>query len=167
MLLLLQVAVVLFAIITANQNDDGGVYAFLSTTPSCVKIRSTSTNILRGFDDVWWAISGIGDDDSSSSNNDDIDSSNSVKSSHIVSIKSSNIAGLINEGDGSDIKVDFGQEAGTSLIAITGESGTGKSLLVSKAIDLVTGGKAISSLVPSRAGEGNDEDISSFVELSK
>ena len=85
-----------------------------------------------------------------------------VKSSHIVSIKSSNI-GLAK----ADIKVDFGQEAGTSLIAITGESGTGKSLLVSKAIDLVTGGKTISSLVPSRAGEGNDEDISSFVELSK
>jgi len=163
MLLLLQVVAVVFAIITANQNDNGGVYAFLSTTPSCVKIRSTSTNILRGFDDVWWAISGIGDDDSSSSNNDDIDSSNSVKSSHIVSIKSSNIAGLINEV----IKVDFGQEAGTSLIAITGESGTGKSLLVSKAIDLVTGGKAISSLVPSRAGEGNYKESSSFVELSK
>jgi len=163
MLLLLQVAVV-FAIITANQNDCG-VYAFLSTTPSCVKIRSTATNILRGFDDVWWAISGIGDDDSSSSNNDDIDSSSIIKSSHIVSIKSSNIAGLINEGD-RDIKVDFGQEAGTSLIAITGESGTGKSLLVSKAIDLVTGGKAISSLVPSRAGEGKNEESSS-VELSK
>ena len=97
MLLLFQVAVLLFAI-TAYKNDNGGVYAFLSTTPSCAKIRSTSTNILRGFDDVWWAISGIGDDDSSSSNNDDIDSSNSVKSSHIVSIKSSNIAGLINEG---------------------------------------------------------------------
>ena len=164
MLMLLQVAVV-FAIIIANRNDDGGVYAFLSTTPSCVKIRSTSTNILRGFDDVWWAISVIGDDDSFSSNNDDIDSS-SIKSSHIVSIKSSNIAGLINEGS-SDIKVDFGQEAGTSLIAITGESGTGKSLLVSKAIDLVTGGKAISSLVPSRAGESKDKESSSFVELSK
>jgi len=164
MLLLLQVAVV-FAIINTHGNDNGSVYAFLSTTPSCVKIRSASTNILRGFDDVWWAISsGIGDDDSSSSNNDDIDSSNSVKSSHIVSIKSSNIAGLINE----DIKVDFGQEAGTSLIAITGESGTGKSLLVSKAIDLVTGGKAISSLVPSRAGESNiDKENTSFVELSK
>ena len=167
MLLLLQVAVVFVAIIiTANQNDDGGVYAFLSTTPSCVKIRSTATNILRGFDDVWWAISGIGDDDSSSSNNDDIDSSSIIKSSHIVSIKSSNIAGLINEGDDRDIEVDFGQEAGTSLIAITGESGTGKSLLVSKAIDLVTGGKAISSLVPSRAGEGKNEESSS-VELSK
>ena len=68
----------------------------------------------------------------------------------------------------SDITVDFGQEAGTSLIAITGESGTGKSLLVSKAIDLVTGGKAISSLVPSRAGESNvDKENTSFVELSK
>ena len=161
MLLLLQVVAVVFAIITAQRNDNGGVYAFLSTTPRCVKIRSASTNILRGFDDVWWAISGIGDDDSSSSNNDDIDSSSIIKSSHIVSIKSSNIAGLIN-----DIKVDFGQEAGTSLIAITGESGTGKSLLVSKAIDLVTGGKAISSLVPSRVGEGNNKESSS-VELSK
>ena len=166
-MLLLYTAAVLLASI-AQRNDYGGVYAFLSTTPSCVKIRSASTNILRGFDDVWWAISGIGDDDSTTPDNDDIVSRSTIKSSHIVYIKSSNIAGMINEGDDSDIKVDFGQEAGTSLIAITGESGTGKSLLVSKAIDLVTGGKAISSLVPSRAGESNnDEESSSFVELSK
>lgn len=41
------------------------------------------------------------------------------KSSHIVSIKSSNIAGMINDGDDTYIEVDFGPEA--CLVAVTGE----------------------------------------------
>ena len=41
------------------------------------------------------------------------------KSSHIVSIKSSNIAGMVNDGDDIDIEVDFGPEA--CLVAVTGE----------------------------------------------
>ena len=41
------------------------------------------------------------------------------KSSHIISIKSSNIAGMINDGDGACIEVDFGSEA--CLVAVTGE----------------------------------------------
>lgn len=41
------------------------------------------------------------------------------KSSHIVSIKSSNIAGMINDGDDSCIEVDFGSDA--CLVAVTGE----------------------------------------------
>eukprot|EP00581_Thalassiosira_minuscula_P005651 CAMPEP_0183740896 /NCGR_PEP_ID=MMETSP0737-20130205/60760_1 /TAXON_ID=385413 /ORGANISM="Thalassiosira miniscula, Strain CCMP1093" /LENGTH=808 /DNA_ID=CAMNT_0025976067 /DNA_START=36 /DNA_END=2462 /DNA_ORIENTATION=- len=86
-------------------------------------------------------------------------------SSHIVSISSSNIAGMVNDGeDADDISIDFGPEA--CLVAVTGESGSGKSLLVSKAIDLVTGGKAVSSLVPTSAGEGSEEDDSSSVELT-
>ena len=41
------------------------------------------------------------------------------KSSHIISIKSSNIAGMINDGDDKCIEVDFGSDA--CLVAVTGE----------------------------------------------
>ncbi len=41
------------------------------------------------------------------------------KSSHIFSIKSSNIAGMINDGDDACIEVDFGSDA--CLVAVTGE----------------------------------------------
>lgn len=126
------------------------------------------------------------------------------KSSHIVSIKSSNIAGMINDGDDSCIDVDFGSDA--CLVAVTGErwemvlmlrhahkwflcmklngtlcllhsttswyyliypmgdSGSGKSLLVSKAIDLITGGRAAPSLVPPSNGE---QASASSVEMSE
>ena len=40
-------------------------------------------------------------------------------SSHIVSIKSSNIAGMTSDEDDTDIEVDFGSEP--CLIAVTGE----------------------------------------------
>jgi len=91
-------------------------------------------------------------------------------SSHIVSIKSSNIAGMINDvGDdrtSADIQIDF--DSGGCLTAVTGESGSGKSLLVSKAIDLITGGKAVSSLVPmTSGGENSEQESSSSVELSE
>ena len=133
------------------------VSAFSPTTGR--KIRYSS-NIKRrnGFDDVWWAVGG---------HDDDLDlTCAGHESSHIVSIKSTNIAGMISEKEDADIQVDFGNEAG--LVAITGESGTGKSLLVSKAIDLVTGGKAVSSLVVSSSiGQSCDEERLSSVELSK
>ena len=139
------------------------VSAFSSTSSGQrAKIRYYSSNIKRrnGFDDVWWAVGG---------HDDDLDLSYADvghKSSHIVSIKSTNIAGMISEKEDADIQVDFGNDAG--LIAITGESGTGKSLLVSKAIDLVTGGKAVSSLVVSSStGQSCDEERLSSVELSK
>jgi len=56
------------------------------------------------------------------------------------------------------------------LVAVTGETGHGKSLLVSKAVDLVTGGKATAALLPpgqqqqrerSRGGGDDDTDASS------
>ncbi|KAL9180449.1 hypothetical protein ACHAXT_008419 [Thalassiosira profunda] len=88
----------------------------------------------------------------------------SGKASHIVSITSSNIAGMTNDGDGADINIDFGPSA--CLVGVTGESGSGKSLLVSKAIDLATGGKAAASLVPAASmGEDFEKDGSSSVEL--
>jgi len=132
----------------------------------------------------------VNDDDDDDDDDDELPSSESTTtsttsttttldhpSSHIYSIKSSNIAGMINDGyrreegddtttatpdnnhndpDNSMINIDLGSKA--CLVAITGESGSGKSLLVSKAIDLITGGKAVSSLVPTRENNGGDED---------
>ena len=85
---------------------------------------------------------------------------------HIVSIECCNIAGMSSGGETRGIRVDFGRDA--CLVAVTGESGSGKSLLISKAIDLVTGGKAIASLVPSQSSGESDEQLdSSSVELSE
>lgn len=86
------------------------------------------------------------------------------QSSHILSITSTNIAGMVND-DGEDstgIHVNFAP----NLNVVTGESGTGKSLLVAKAIDLVTGGKADSSLIQP-SGESVEQESFSAVELSK
>ena len=71
--------------------------------------------------------------------------SEASQASHIVSVKSHNIAGMVNEAESPDVEIDFGSKA--CLVAISGESGAGKSLLVSKALDMVTGGKAMNTLV--------------------
>ena len=148
----------LVALILQPRNESAS--AFSSTSSERLGKIRYSSNIKRGngFDDVWWA---VGYDDDLDLSYADV----GHKSSHIVSIKSTNIAGMISEKEDANIQVDFGNDAG--LVAITGESGTGKSLLVSKAIDLVTGGKAVSSLVVSSAGQNCDEERLSSVELSK
>ncbi|KAL7531721.1 hypothetical protein ACHAXR_005672 [Thalassiosira sp. AJA248-18] len=134
--------------------QETGVSAF-SSVASRAKIRHT-----RNAARLWSAVTSVGCDDDSSS-----DQNNARQSSHIVSIKSSNIAGMVNDGEeGTDIKVDFGPKA--CLVAVTGESGAGKSLLISKAIDLVTGGKVVSSLVPPLSGENSDQESSSWIELN-
>jgi ABC-type multidrug transport system fused ATPase/permease subunit len=79
--------------------------------------------------------------------------------SKIVSIRSRNLCGAINP-DGQDIHVTL--EDG-NLIAVTGETGSGKSLLVSKVADLVTGGKATSSLLQNT----NGADATATVEMGK
>jgi len=60
--------------------------------------------------------------------------------------------------DDRGITVKFASDAG--LIAITGESGSGKSVLVCKAIDLISGGKAMASLLPSASKDANDGSLS-------
>ena len=135
------------------------VSAFSCLMPRAKKIRHAKNIARCQLDDL---TGGACDVDLTSSDGDN------NKSSHIVSIKSSNIAGMVSDGEDTDIiQLDFGPDA--CLVAVTGESGSGKSLLVSKAIDLVTGGKALSSLVPSLpSGEGILEDeTSSYVELSE
>ncbi|KAL3790202.1 hypothetical protein HJC23_005574 [Cyclotella cryptica] len=109
-------------------------------------------------------------------------SSNCHDSSHIVSITSKNIAGMRNEENsdgivielaslideninGDKANVSFATSSNPGLVAITGESGSGKSILVSKAIDLVTGGKAAVSLFPPTMGLG-DSSESCCVEIA-
>ena len=77
--------------------------------------------------------------------------------SHIVSVKSHNIAGIVNDEGNDDIEIEFGSTA--CLVCVTGESGSGKSLLVSKALDVVTGGKATNTLV-------QDSEKESWIELT-
>jgi DNA repair ATPase RecN len=87
----------------------------------------------------------------------------SSRSSHIVSIRSSNIAGMVGDDECSDIVVDFGLTS--CFVAVTGESGTGKSLLISKAIDLISGGKAIPSLLSPSSTESNGEGPTTSISL--
>jgi len=114
---------------------------FISTT----HLRRSSRGAVRMWSDV--PVGGC----------DDSVTVRSYQTSHIVSVKSHNIAGIANDTGSSDIEIDFG--SAPCLVAITGESGTGKSLLVSKALDVVTGGKATNSLV-------QDPDMESWIELT-
>ena len=66
--------------------------------------------------------------------------------SHIASIKAYNLAGVVNQGEDKVITIPFGN--GPNLVAVTGETGSGKSLLIAKLADLITGGKATASLLP-------------------
>ena len=146
--------------------------AFSSIT-SRTKIRSSNTNTCNPVHLRWdHALASVEYDGDGLSSTDTLNgdtATHSRQSSHIISIKSSNIAGMINDNDNddgggsnTDIQVDFGPDA--CLVVVTGESGSGKSLLVSKAIDLIAGGKAVSSLVPAANGEGSE---SSSVEMSE
>ena len=98
-----------------------------------------------------------------------------ARSSHIVSITSKNIAGMKNEEDNDGIVIELASpmdpntnhfeadfssatSSNSGLVAITGESGSGKSILVSKAIDLVTGGKAAASLFPPTIGSADSSE---------
>ena len=110
-------------------------------------------------------------------------SANGRHSSHIVSITSKNIAGMKDEENRDGIVIELSSlidqgmihdeadlssatSSNSGLVAITGESGSGKSILVSKAIDLVTGGKALASLLPPSMGLG-DSSGSCCVEIGE
>jgi hypothetical protein len=69
--------------------------------------------------------------------------------SYIASIRSHNLAGVKGHEDENEIVLNFEaqNEDGSNLVVVTGETGSGKSLLVSKVAELVTGGKAIASLL--------------------
>ena len=71
--------------------------------------------------------------------------------SRIVSIKSLNLGGVTGPAE-TEIELDF---SNGDSIAITGETGSGKSLLVSKVADLVTGGKATAALLSKRTSNAS------------
>lgn len=83
--------------------------------------------------------------------------------SHIAAIRSRNLAGAVNEGSGKVITISLG--AGPNLVAVTGETGSGKSLLIAKVADLVTGGKATSTSVPSNTDNPHSNTSSAGVEM--
>jgi DNA repair ATPase RecN len=72
-----------------------------------------------------------------------------VPLSHISSIHCKNFAGIVGNG-GGDLELHFdlqGSSLSNNFVCVSGETGVGKSLLISKVVDLVTGGKASTSLL--------------------
>lgn len=65
--------------------------------------------------------------------------------SFIESIMCSNLAGICNS-DSKEANISIALTK--KMVAVTGETGSGKSLLVSKLVDIVAGGRATASLVP-------------------
>ncbi len=61
--------------------------------------------------------------------------------SYITSIRSQNLAGAQSSRSDNQIVIDFQ----SGMTAITGETGSGKSLFVARALEVVTGGKGISA----------------------
>ena len=88
-------------------------------------------------------------------------------SSMLRSISCSNLAGAYSAHDGeSAIRVSF--PPGQPYIACTGETGSGKSLLLARAIELLTGGKATSTLVGGKEQCDSDDvtgEQTAFVEI--
>ena len=81
--------------------------------------------------------------------------------SHIAAIRSYNLAGAVNHGSEKEISISLGD--GPNLVAVTGETGSGKSLLIARVAELITGGKATSSTVSSTA----DDENRALVEMGK
>lgn len=100
------------------------------------------------------------------------DLSETKRRSRIRSIRCENFAGMTNGQDGDDanvIKLSFDEAEegdpaailGGNLVCVTGETGSGKSLLVSKIADLLTGGKASPTLLQGvRSNSTTDEQDS-------
>jgi len=69
--------------------------------------------------------------------------------SHIETIKVRNFGGIMNgnrENGQEDVTIQVGK--GPNLVAVTGETGSGKSLLVAKVIEYIMGCKASPSIIP-------------------
>lgn len=76
--------------------------------------------------------------------------------SHIESIKSYNFGGMVKSGsdleDDEEIVITLATKH-PNLVAVTGETGSGKSLLFVKIIDLVVGGKVSQTMLPPTPGK--------------
>lgn len=86
------------------------------------------------------------------------------ETSFIASIRSQNLAGAKSSRKDNQVVIDFQ----TGMTAITGETGSGKSLFVAKALDVVTGGKGISAalLGSKNADSILDEPVAVELELN-
>jgi len=74
----------------------------------------------------------------------------SALQSYIETIKVRNFGGIINgnrENGQEDVTIQVGREP--NLVVVTGETGSGKSLLVAKVIEYIMGCKASPSIIPS------------------
>lgn len=93
------------------------------------------------------------DDFTTSDHSEPITKSDRRKSriSHVSTIRAKNLASINADDDGNeivlDLEHDMSVEGSNLMVAVTGETGSGKSLLVSKVAELVTGGKMSPSLL--------------------
>lgn len=80
--------------------------------------------------------------------------------SYVRSLRSSNLAGVVGD-QGQDIYVPFGAH----LTVVTGETGSGKSLLVARALQLVCGSKASPSLLKSATNRNDLQNLTAFAQV--
>lgn len=87
--------------------------------------------------------------------------------SYISEIRSSNLAGIYADEAYSDVVIDLRAENSVNLmVAVSGETGSGKSLLVSKVADLVTGGKLDPTLLQ-RPSNGQSKELIVSTEMGE
>eukprot|EP00550_Attheya_septentrionalis_P005935 CAMPEP_0198290640 /NCGR_PEP_ID=MMETSP1449-20131203/8430_1 /TAXON_ID=420275 /ORGANISM="Attheya septentrionalis, Strain CCMP2084" /LENGTH=807 /DNA_ID=CAMNT_0043989167 /DNA_START=219 /DNA_END=2642 /DNA_ORIENTATION=- len=91
----------------------------------------------------------------------------SLYKSHIVLLRSQNLAGMVrgdmdSTADDNSICISFQNEENDfpNLVAVTGETGSGKSLLVAKVAHLVTGGKADVTFVSNQSFPSDEQEKS-------
>ena len=123
-------------------------------TPNVFSRASFTRTVLR------YTSPGINDDAELSNPNSIV----SANKSYVSAIRSCNLAGVIgtNGRHNNEIEVNLnaGSEDGSNLVAVTGETGSGKSLLIATVCQLVTGGKVPSSLLQLNNENVNEGDRS-------
>ena len=93
---------------------------------------------------------------------DDIKQEKYSPTSFVAMIRSHNLAGMVNDDGSKDIAINLGDKP--NLVAITGETGSGKSVLIARVADLVSGGKASPTMVPQ---DGSTAVAAMDIQLSK
>lgn len=99
---------------------------------------------------------------SSDSENASIIAAESTKNSLIKQIKVCNLVGVVGREEKKDSAISIPLQA--DLVCITGETGSGKSLLVARVVELLTGAKAAASFVR-RKGSTEGQDTDTWVEM--
>ena len=84
--------------------------------------------------------------------------------SRVVWVSSRNLGGVTGVDGNQDIRIDFPSSGASSFVACTGETGSGKSLLLAKAIELLCGGKASKVLGRDHGKKGIVSEMEFFLE---